>query len=397
MSETFGARLRQRREGQAIALVTIAEQTKIKLSLLEALERDDVSHWPSGIFRRAFIRAYAHAIGLNPDVVVREFLEIYPDPIEVVTTEAIALAVDGARPSSGPPTRLRYLVGSAIGSLSRLRRSPAAEDLVAAHAARVSVLAQSEDALPPAPDPFLSWESDPAGGMNEMAAEFTPVIATPPSEPDLPEPVPLPTEPGPPDTMFDTMKEAVTDSTPVNEPASFEPDILAAAHLCTELGRVENSRDVPQLLQEAARILDAIGLIVWVWDPQVEELTPALSSGYSDKVLAQLPIIGRDADNATAAAFRSAQTCAINGSDLDSGALAVPLLTSAGCAGVLAIELPHGSEQTKSVRAVATIFAAQLAPLIGGAQPATVRPPVDLIAPTRGELYALNSVWHVRR
>ncbi len=392
MSETFGARLRQRREGQAIALVTIAEQTKIKLSLLEALERDDVSHWPAGIFRRAFIRAYAHAIGLNPDVVVREFLEIYPDPIEVVTTEAIALAVDGARPSGGPPTRLRYLVGSAIGSLSRLRRGPAAEN-VAAHAARVSVLAPSEDALPPAADPSLSWESGPAGGINEMAAEFTPVIATPPSEPDLPEPMHLPAEPD----RLDMTNEEATDSTPVNEPASFEADILVAAHLCTELGRVENSRDVQPLLQEAARILDAIGLIVWVWDPQVEELAPALSSGYSDKVLAQLPIIGRDADNATAAAFRSAQTCAINGGNHDSGALAVPLLTSAGCAGVLAIELPHGSEQTKSVRAVATIFAAQLAPLIEGAQPATVRPPADLIAAARGELYAINSVWHVRR
>ena len=63
LPESFGARLRQRRERQHIALSTIAEQTKIKLSLLEALERDDVSHWPSGIFRRAFIRAYAHAIG----------------------------------------------------------------------------------------------------------------------------------------------------------------------------------------------------------------------------------------------------------------------------------------------------------------------------------------------
>ena len=388
MSETFGARLRQRREGQAIALVTIAEQTKIKLSLLEALERDDVSHWPSGIFRRAFIRAYAHAIGLNPDVVVREFLEIYPDPIEVVTTEAIALAVDGARSSAGPPTRLRYLVGSAIGSLSRLRRSPAAESLMTAHSARESVLARPEDDLPGA-----TWETAPAAGMNEMAAEFTPVIATPPSEPDLPEPMLLPTEPDP----LDMTKEAGTDFTPVNEPASFEPDILAAAHLCTELGRVEKSSDVQPLLQEAARILDAIGLIVWVWDPQVEELTPALSHGYSDKVLAQLPIIRREADNATAAAFRSAQTCAINGSDHDSGALAVPLLTSAGCAGVLAIELPHGREQTRSVGAVATIVAAQLAPLIGGAQPAAVRPPADLIAPARGELYALNSVWHVRR
>ncbi len=391
MSETFGARLRQRREGQAIALVTIAEQTKIKLSLLEALERDDVSHWPSGIFRRAFIRAYAHAIGLNPDVVVREFLEIYPDPIEVVTTEAIASAVDGARSSAGPPTRLRYLVGSAIGSLSRLRRSPAAEDLLAAHSARVNVLVPSEDALPAAVD--SSWETGRVGGISEMATEFTPVNATAPSEPDLPEAAHLPAEPA----RIDRTLEVATDCTLVNEPFSFEPDILAAAHLCTELGRVENSREVKPLLQEAARILDAIGLIVWVWDPQVEELMPALSYGYSDKVLAQLPIIRRDADNATAAAFRSAQTCAIDGSDHDSGALAVPLLTSAGCAGVLAIELPHGSEQTRSVRAVATIVAAQLAPLIGGAQPPAVRPHVDVIAPGRGELHALNSVWHVRR
>src|SRR6478672_364512 len=99
LPESFGARLRQRRERQHIALSTIAEQTKIKLSLLEALERDDVSHWPAGIFRRAFIRAYAHAIALEPDVVVREFLELYPDPIEVVATvspvAAVAARVDG--------------------------------------------------------------------------------------------------------------------------------------------------------------------------------------------------------------------------------------------------------------------------------------------------------------
>ena len=78
----IGARLRQRREQQQIALSTIAEQTKIKLSLLDELERDEVAHWPTGIFRRAFIRAYALAIGLDPDVIVREFLERYPDPVE---------------------------------------------------------------------------------------------------------------------------------------------------------------------------------------------------------------------------------------------------------------------------------------------------------------------------
>src|SRR5579862_7642692 len=82
MPETFGARLRQRRERAGIALAIIAEQTKINVALLEGLERDDVSRWPSGIFSRAFIRGYAHAIGLEPEAIVREFLELYPDPAD---------------------------------------------------------------------------------------------------------------------------------------------------------------------------------------------------------------------------------------------------------------------------------------------------------------------------
>src|ERR1700747_1306512 len=98
MPDSFGARLRARREQQQVALSTIAEQTKIKVALLEALERDDVSHWPSGIFRRAFIRAYAHAIGLDPGVTLRDFLDLYPDPIEVVSrVRAAAAAGDGGR------------------------------------------------------------------------------------------------------------------------------------------------------------------------------------------------------------------------------------------------------------------------------------------------------------
>jgi len=120
MPETFGARMREQRERQQVALSTIAEQTKIKVSLLEALEHDDVSHWPSGIFRRAFVRAYAHAIGLEPDAVLREFLELYPDPPEVCA-DALATLADDGRNGDAAPTRFKYLVASAIGSVSRLR------------------------------------------------------------------------------------------------------------------------------------------------------------------------------------------------------------------------------------------------------------------------------------
>src|SRR2546422_667066 len=116
MPDSFGARLRRRREGQQISLASIAEQTKISISLLEALERDDVSRWPAGIFRRAFIRAYAQIIGLDPGVVVSEFLELHPDPIEMVApVSAMPPDGSGASESPRPPTRLRYLVGSTIG------------------------------------------------------------------------------------------------------------------------------------------------------------------------------------------------------------------------------------------------------------------------------------------
>ena len=330
MPESFGARLRQHREDQAIALVTIAEQTKIKFSLLEALERDDVSHWPSGIFRRAFIRAYAHAIGLDPDVVVREFLEVYPEPAEV-TAAALAAAAeaDAARTNGGPPTRLRNLVGSAFESLSRRRRSANVEDPPAATGPRVTVTAPVEPRFDAIAHPPLQF--------------------------------------GPVAKADDVSGAAI----PATVPAASEPDLLAVAHLCTEFGRVQTTADVQPLLEEAADILEATGLIVWVWDATAAELRPALVHGYSDRVLAQLPPVGRDADNATAAAFRSATTRVIGGNAHTSGALVIPLLTPAGCAGVLALELHLGSEPTKSVRAVATIVAALLAQLFD-AQPAEV-------------------------
>ena len=296
MPESFGDRLRQRRERQQIALAAIAEQTKIKLSLLEGLERNDVSHWPVGIFRRAFVRAYAHAIGLEPDVVVREFLESHPDPVEVVATVAAgAPGIDHASASPAPPTRLRYLLGSAIGSLFRL----------------------------------LGFVPRDRATVGSVVPAVAPKATAPP-----------------------------------------EPDLLAAARVCTELGRVDGRLDAAPLLEEAAKILDAVGLIAWVWDPQATELRPAMAYGYSERVLAQLPRVGRETDNATAAAFRSAQMCVVTGSDLANGALVVPLMTPAGCMGVLAIELQHGSEQRESVRALVSIFAAQLARLVQAIRPA---------------------------
>ena len=75
----FGRRLRDARERKGIALEAVAESTKIKMSLLAGLERGDVSRWPNGIFRRAFVREYAAAIGLQPATVLVDFLRLFPE------------------------------------------------------------------------------------------------------------------------------------------------------------------------------------------------------------------------------------------------------------------------------------------------------------------------------
>jgi transcriptional regulator with XRE-family HTH domain len=92
--ESFGRRLRRERERRQIALSSISANTKISATLFHALERDDVSRWPGGIYRRAFIRAYAEAVGLDPDDVTREFLERFPDP-----TDPPPAAVPDAHPA----------------------------------------------------------------------------------------------------------------------------------------------------------------------------------------------------------------------------------------------------------------------------------------------------------
>ena len=79
---SFGAKLRHERERRQIALRSIAETTKISFSLLDALERDDLSRWPSGIFRKSFIRSYAASIGVDPDAAWSDFLEAFPEGAE---------------------------------------------------------------------------------------------------------------------------------------------------------------------------------------------------------------------------------------------------------------------------------------------------------------------------
>ena len=66
--------MKRAREAQGVDLRDIATATKISVAALEALERNDYSRLPGGIFSRSFVRSYALAVGLDPDATVNEFV-----------------------------------------------------------------------------------------------------------------------------------------------------------------------------------------------------------------------------------------------------------------------------------------------------------------------------------
>jgi transcriptional regulator with XRE-family HTH domain len=99
----FGVRLRAQRERRGLTLDQVAASTKIKTSLLSGLERNDLSRWPKGIYGRAFVRAYADAIGCSEESLVDEVLQHFRAPDEVA---ASAGETDSVAADAGSPLRL---------------------------------------------------------------------------------------------------------------------------------------------------------------------------------------------------------------------------------------------------------------------------------------------------
>jgi len=175
-----------------------------------------------------------------------------------------------------------------------------------------------------------------------------------------------------PTSRAKTMKDAPvpTGSSVGADTSRPSPDIAAAAALCTDFGRLGDTRQLPDLLARVATLLNASGVIIWVRDATGQRLRPALEHGYPEGFLKRIGAIPKDSENATAAAFRtsSLQVVPASASNDTSGALAAPLMATEQCVGVFSAELRDGWETSDAVQATATIIAAQLAPLLPGAQ-----------------------------
>lgn len=141
-------------------------------------------------------------------------------------------------------------------------------------------------------------------------------------------------------------------------------DLAVAADLCTRIARLETTDGLERLLDRAAAILDARGIIVWA--SAGEQLVPVVASGYEARIVARLGPVPVRGDNATAAAWRLQQMQVVEGHGESPGAIAAPICGPGGCAGVLALEVPQSRLGEPVTRAVVTMIAAQMASVVSG-------------------------------
>lgn len=156
-------------------------------------------------------------------------------------------------------------------------------------------------------------------------------------------------------------------------PSKLPIDLGGIAALCADFARVADSSALPALMSRASDILEAAGIVVWVADPDGRELFPTLVHGYPPHIANRLGTLARDAENVTAAAFRTGLLQIVKATPASNGAVAAPLVGPAGTLGVIAAELRNDGEQQDARRAAVAIVAAQVATLVGPPSARTAR------------------------
>jgi cytoskeleton protein RodZ len=198
--EHLGAQLKQAREAQGLSLKEIALRTKISVSALEAVERNDFTRLPGGIFGRSFIRAFALEVGMDPDATVARFIdelersereaalrgairpEITPDDQRFLARQrravtwlrvAVAVLVLAAIALGTWQVRKRFAAGSAApepapGTSARPAPTPVAPALASPDVVPPAVEVVSEP-LPPLPAGALPQGAAPVSGEPPVA------------------------------------------------------------------------------------------------------------------------------------------------------------------------------------------------------------------------------------
>jgi transcriptional regulator with XRE-family HTH domain len=126
--QSLGSQLRKLREQHRVTLEVIEKKTKVSMSLLRSLENGGCEGWPGGIYSRGYVRAYAEAIGVDPEHVLAAFVECYP-------AFAPAPIVEAELEPEAPPPPLFERIKAVVAGWFRYAAAAPAEVEAISHAA----------------------------------------------------------------------------------------------------------------------------------------------------------------------------------------------------------------------------------------------------------------------
>jgi cytoskeletal protein RodZ len=71
---SLGAYLKEQREARRLSVDELAQTTRIPARILRQIETDTHAELPADVFVRGFLRAYARALGLDPEHVLARYV-----------------------------------------------------------------------------------------------------------------------------------------------------------------------------------------------------------------------------------------------------------------------------------------------------------------------------------
>ncbi|MCZ7586368.1 MAG: helix-turn-helix domain-containing protein [Deltaproteobacteria bacterium] len=105
----FGHHLKRLRETRGITLEEIGDWTKIRVSYLEALEREDMRELPAPIFTKGFIKNYCRCLSVDDKPFVLEYVRrVGGDGADTVDLQEMR------RHNPAKPSRLRRIFRRAM-------------------------------------------------------------------------------------------------------------------------------------------------------------------------------------------------------------------------------------------------------------------------------------------
>jgi cytoskeleton protein RodZ len=180
---SFGENLRREREMRGVTLEEIAESTKISTRLLRALEHEQFSELPGGVFTRSFIRAYAGYLGLDAEHVLAEYRQSAQPASDYDLNRLTAATSLSSRPASRtsalPWVVAAILLGGGYATYRYAHRPlEASSPPVAAPAVSVTPNSPASATVPAPGSSTTSGETQPSASGNAASPASEPAGQT---------------------------------------------------------------------------------------------------------------------------------------------------------------------------------------------------------------------------